>query len=122
MIGVRKLPSFGEIVAFQSVEVHIVENQVGKDAIAIQVLEHLGRRFPVIWVMGSPLIVVLNNVWLRNVVVDVICSNTWKWCVRMEPFNDLLIANHLRIFDEVTVVLVHRLTVLVPFPNKLLLS
>jgi hypothetical protein len=55
-------------------------------------------------------------------VVDVICGNTWKWFVRLEPLNNLLVADHLWIADEIVVMLVHRLTVLVPFPNELLLS
>ena len=103
-------------------KVHIMKNQVRKDTISIQVLEHLGRWLPVVWVMGSPLFVILNDIRFGNVVIDMVCSNTREWFVLTEPVNDLLVADHLWIFDEVNVMLIHRLSVLVPFPNKLLLS
>jgi hypothetical protein len=122
MVRIRQGPCLQQLFSLCGMEIHIMEDQVGKDTISIQVPEHLGRRLPVIWVMSPTLIVVLNDIRLGNVVVDVICSNTGEWFVLLKPLDDLLVANYLRVTDEIVVMLVHRLSVLVPFPNKLLSS
>lgn len=74
-----------------------------------------------IWIVSSSLVIILDDVRFRNVVIDVISSNTVKWLVLFEPSNDLFVSDNLRVLDEIVVMLVHRHAVLIPLLNELLL-
>ena len=74
-----------------------------------------------VWVMRAPLLVVFNDVWLRDIVVDLIRLDALKWFICPEPSNDLVVTDYLRVLNELPVVAIHLKTMCIPFPNELFL-